>query len=92
MKICSNLGYSIHLAYLWRGWGVNALARGAYDEYSAWRAVCVVMCVCVGVFVCAWVPFVRRGCLVGSDAFGAFLHIAPIGCRIFLTKKSRLDL
>ena len=35
----------------------SALARGAYDEYGAWRAVCVTcVCVCVCVGVVPWVP------------------------------------
>ena len=79
MKVCSNLGYSFHLAYLWRGWGVNALARGAYDEYSAWRAVCVsgvCVCVCVlgGTFECLPVCLFAWGCFlcVGSYAVGSY--------------------
>ena len=53
---------------------MSALARGAYDEYSAWRAVCVFFCVCVGVFECLPVCLFAWGCFlcVGSYAVGSY--------------------
>ena len=37
----------------------RALARGAYNEYGAWRAMCVCVCVCVGSYAVGASPGLR---------------------------------